>query len=491
MNYSNRYSLLLASGLCALLATTTTAQPTGETPAGPAPSRQNNQPPRAIDPQTDAVLMRINAVLSPTAEQFTTITARYTKLRDEQRAIVREIMQRTRDGVGAGAAGEGNRPAPLSPELRTKVQAEIKEKTESLSAAFLTDVKATLTDGQKPKFDALAKELDLAPALPLLGQRGGRDGPPGGPPGGPNAARDSKPFDLKNSVKIEEKDGFRIITSNGIPDHEPGRFPNSGNPNAISEQKQVLRVTLTPKANEKPTPGRMEAVGVALNGVLFDPGTAENWNNDPRSGWRQEAISVLTAAGAKMGIDTSNAHVQPTGSYHYHALPTGLVKRLAAEKGTKVGETMILLGWAADGFPIYDFHGYSKADDAKSPIKELHSSYKLKAGNRPDDKATPPGPGGTWDGSYTKDFEYIAGSGDLDECNGRTGVTPEFPNGTYYYVITGEFPFISRMYKGTPDASFAKGPPGGRQGGGQGGQGGNPGGQRRGPGGGPGGPGGN
>ena len=49
----------------------------------------------------------------------------------------------------------------------------------------------------------------------------------------------------------------------------------------------------------------------------------------------------------------------------------------------------------------------------------------------------------------TQDYEYVAGSGDLDECNGRVGVTPEFPNGTYHYYITDTFPFIQRCVKGT------------------------------------------
>ena len=51
-------------------------------------------------------------------------------------------------------------------------------------------------------------------------------------------------------------------------------------------------------------------------------------------------------------------------------------------------------------------------------------------------------------GAFTQDFEYIEGFGDLDECNGREGVTPEFPEGIYYYVVTDDFPFFSRCLKG-------------------------------------------
>ena len=54
----------------------------------------------------------------------------------------------------------------------------------------------------------------------------------------------------------------------------------------------------------------------------------------------------------------------------------------------------------------------------------------------------PVAPAGAYDGTFVQDYEYRAGTGELDECNGRQGVTPEFPNGTYYYVLTDAFPFI-------------------------------------------------
>ena len=63
------------------------------------------------------------------------------------------------------------------------------------------------------------------------------------------------------------------------------------------------------------------------------------------------------------------------------------------------------------------------------------------------------GPGGKYDGTFTADFEFVQGSGDLDATNGRFEVTPEFPQGTYAYHITDEFPFIPRSWHGTPDAS--------------------------------------
>jgi hypothetical protein len=244
-------------------------------------------------------------------------------------------------------------------------------------------------------------------------------------------------------------------------------------------------VTLTPKVNDKPTSIRHNLFGVALNGVPFDPGTAEFWNNDRRSIWNYEA---LTGA-MDLGIDQNKAHVQPGGVYHYHGIPAGLVDILSKDANTPRGaakRSMMLIGYAADGFPIYGPIAHAKAEDENSPLRAMKSSYKLKQGERPGGDR---GPGGKHDGKFTADFEYVKGAGDLDECNGRLGVTPEYPEGTYYYVLTDDFPFIPRYWRGTPDDSFMKrGGPGGP--GGQGGPGGGPGGGggRRRPPGGPGDP---
>ena len=52
-------------------------------------------------------------------------------------------------------------------------------------------------------------------------------------------------------------------------------------------------------------------------------------------------------------------------------------------------------------------------------------------------------------GTFQQDYAYVVGSGDLEECNGRTDVTPEFPVGIYHYNATDSFPFFQRCVKGT------------------------------------------
>ena len=118
-----------------------------------------------------------------------------------------------------------------------------------------------------------------------------------------------------------------------------------------------------------------------------------------------------------------------------------------------------LIGWAADGFPIYAVYGYSDPNDSKSKVQKLSSSYQLKTGSRPGGDA----PAGIYDGTFVRDYEYVPESGDLDECNGCQTVTPEFPNGTYAYFLTEQWPVIPRFWKGTPSQDFQRGRAGGGQ----------------------------
>ena len=254
------------------------------------------------------------------------------------------------------------------------------------------------------------------------------------------------------NVRFAIEGEYRLISADGLPDHETGRFPSRSNPNRISAQHYELRVPARPQIAARITALRMQSFGFAINGVPFDPGAAEFWNNDRN--WQYEAMS----GALPLGLDQSNAHVQPSGAYHYHGLPTALLARFAG------ATTPVLVGWAADGFPIYGPYGYVDANNRNSPLTKLRASWRIKSGTRNG------GPGGAYDGAFVQDYEYSAGLGQLDECNGRSGVTPEFPNGSYHYVLTDSFPFIPRCFRGTPDTSFVRGPPmGGNPGGSPGG----------------------
>jgi hypothetical protein len=248
------------------------------------------------------------------------------------------------------------------------------------------------------------------------------------------------------------KEELRSLVANGIPDHIVGTFPNANNPTAISEQSVAVDFPLFPIiSNEAGTP--TQVVAYAINGVKFEVGTAGTCTDagdcspiGNGGAWSMEAVGESSF---DFGNDDSNGHVQPTGTYHYHGMPEGLLTRLGQ------GASPTLVGFAVDGFPIYARYGYTTADDASSDVVVLDGSYQLKSSpdtGRPGTAIYPMG-------AFTQDWEYVAGSGDLDECNGRVGVTPEFPNGIYHYYLTDTFPFGQRCVKGDAIGGGGTGPP--------------------------------
>ena len=253
----------------------------------------------------------------------------------------------------------------------------------------------------------------------------------------------------------------RILSGNGIPNHEVGTFPNANCPNTISEQNVNQTFTLCPilvSDTGAPAGGPAGAIAYAINSVKFDPATAGRCDDDGvcslAQGQGQWNIEALGHETFDFGDDMNHAHVQPTGAYHYHGIPELLIDLLGDD------QSMILVGWASDGFPVYARYGYSDADDLNSDVISLQPSWRLKTEpdeGRPDTLTAlegGPGQGTSYPnipipmGAFTQDFEYEEGYGDLDECNGRIGVTPEFPDGIYYYMVTDEFPFFSRCLKG-------------------------------------------
>ncbi|MDF1826135.1 MAG: YHYH protein [Verrucomicrobiales bacterium] len=293
---------------------------------------------------------------------------------------------------------------------------------------------------------------------------------PGGPPNGMQPPRDGRgapgsgrqhtateaaPLDLvpateeppaRTEVEIRKRGRKRSIESNGMPNHLIGEFPNPGNPNVVAEQDFDIEIPSRPEVAEEVTwlqgnlaKREFKVFGITLDGVFFEPGAGEFWMGRPSGEWNYEALG----GAVPLGLDTNYAHVQPGGKYHYHGMPTGLMKRLGYEKG----DHSPLIGWAADGFPIYAVYGYEDAENAGSGVVEMKTSFRLKEGSRPggDDA-----PGGEYDGAFFADYEYVPGLGTLDECNGRFCVTPEFPDGTYAYFLTTEWPVVPRALRGTP-----------------------------------------
>jgi len=260
-------------------------------------------------------------------------------------------------------------------------------------------------------------------------------------------------------ILLDAKDKYSIRAL-GIPSHPTGQFPNDNCPGSIVGSAVTYQITKTPKKAKVITALNGWLFGVAVNGVCMDPTGPSYYKNGVESPFRFEVLSALGKPA--LGIDFSNAHVQRSGEYHYHGLPIALLSALQiARAKANVKSGMVLLGFAADGFPIYAPQVHEDPHNLNSPLIEISSSFHLKTGERPKTDLSPGGHYETNGGTFVEDWEYRPSNnpGALDECNGREGVTPEFPAGTYYYVLTNDFPFIPRFYRGTPDASFAHGLP--------------------------------
>jgi hypothetical protein len=243
--------------------------------------------------------------------------------------------------------------------------------------------------------------------------------------------------------QIDKEKGVRKISINGIASHAVGIFPNRGNPNHIQEHKMSVQIPLYPKLAATKTRGQGYDTGILFSGVSLEPFTAEFFIGKNGQINRKWNITTLTTT-EDLGLDCNNAHVQPTGRYHYHGTPSAYLADLEDD-----GSKMIKLGYASDGFPIYYKYGY----DENGQLVSHESGYRLKAGQRPGDGIT--APDGYYNGRYFNDYEYVKGYSPLDECNGRWGKTPESDN-EYYYIITDNFPSVPICFSGTPSEEMRK-----------------------------------
>lgn len=245
-------------------------------------------------------------------------------------------------------------------------------------------------------------------------------------------------------VEVNISNGVRTITSNAIANHETWEFPNAGNPNEITEQDKTWQLTTTPTYVWNETWAREN--GVAYNGVKYELQTAESVSCESGEVYRIEAIQTAF----NLGLDDNNAHVQPTGEYHYHGVADVLMNTLE-------WDDVVHVGYANDGFPIM----YSK-------LGTYTPSFSLSTDEREGISCTYRGAdvvvqGTSADGTYGEDYDYIEGLGNLDACNGT------YLDGEYVYFVTEDFPFGPRCLNGEVSGGqwgpqWGQGGPGGQQG---------------------------
>ncbi len=257
-----------------------------------------------------------------------------------------------------------------------------------------------------------------------------------------------------------------------------GKWTNPGNPVTQTFTHRFPRTPIVPTT--KAISPKVGEIGVLINGiVIYGIGDAKSWSGTTNADRQQGGLGIWNLeVGKGEGVSLDNtlgAHPQQQGVYHTHVAPFKLWNRLPTTQHSPI------VGWAFDGHPIYGPYGYSTAMDATSGITRMKTGYSLR--NITTRTAYPAIPGGgsttsqagpavstTYPiGTYCEDWEWLsANGGDLDEHNGRTCVTPEFPGGTYAYFTTIDaagvpvFPYyVGVYYHAQPDAgNFPQGPAG-------------------------------
>ena len=153
-----------------------------------------------------------------------------------------------------------------------------------------------------------------------------------------------------SSVWLRIDGNVIVVSTTDVPDHNSPYFgagnakyeaPQAGmvqNPNAISAQAYVFRIPITPAVAGTAADTPMDAIGVALNGVVF---------------FNQYAAGRTALGPELISMDRFNGHPAPRNNYHYHIEPAFLT----AASNSK------LLGFILDGYPIYG----TKETDRSTP----------------------------------------------------------------------------------------------------------------------------
>jgi hypothetical protein len=248
-------------------------------------------------------------------------------------------------------------------------------------------------------------------------------------------------------LKISLNNDQCIFSTNAIPNHDFNDGDRTFR-NPVSEQDITYTIPQSPVVNNELTQLSLRTDNaVFLNGVKLDLLAAGCFGvgdgfigcGNTEQPFRYDPMSPLNS----FGTDSHNAHTQPDGTYHYHGNPLAMFTA-----NNKVASPVI--GFAADGFPIYG----SYFDD-NGTIRKVKSSYILKDNGGPRVDVVFAGktysPGGNYDGKFVDDYQYdTSAGGDLDECNGM------IVDGHYAYFVTDTYPWVLNCFKGVPDSSFNK-----------------------------------
>jgi arylsulfatase A-like enzyme len=304
------------------------------------------------------------------------------------------------------------------------------------------------------------------------------------------------------------------IRTTGLGSHIMGPWYNNTAktnlfPNYPANRAVIYRIPRNPGTPSNKSLTGLGAIGYFVDGVaMFDNRDAFSYSNSnnadatPQSSYSGDGIWNRDAyVNESVTFDAGNAH-QAGSNYHYHANPPALRYQLGdqinydsathtyTENSTNPTHSPII-GWVADGYPIYGPYGYSDPDDTSSTVRRMVSGYQKRDGSNgstnlnatgrttlPTWAASAQGRATTLStnqygpdvsttsilGRYIEDYVYMGNLGfthgtdfDLDLYNGRFCKTPDYPEGTYAYFVSIEadgtplFPYnMGRWYYGNP-----------------------------------------
>ena len=219
------------------------------------------------------------------------------------------------------------------------------------------------------------------------------------------------------TIKIAYSDGSINFQPDGIPNHERDEYyavPDAGVvvPDANSahvmkdptkEQSYSFDIPTVPEYSSTVTKANLGSIGVMISGaVLYNPYEGDGSTVAMASNFTITDSNGITAS----FVDKCAGHPTPdVGAYHYHGLPDCVTSKVDKEEGASH-----IIGVALDGFLIYG------ANDIKGKPVDVKK---------------------------------------LDECNGISSPTPEFPSGIYHYVLPGTNDATSsiRCFHGKVDTS--------------------------------------
>jgi len=205
---------------------------------------------------------------------------------------------------------------------------------------------------------------------------------------------------------VNADDRFVYVESAGLSLHSFGALEANQYDPPLGPRTLTFRLPRVPRKAEKPVSAPPGIVGVFVTGVpIYNPIGTNSYQN--QNLWHQDAVAASQGQKPEAGFRSS------------------------------------VIGFALDGYPIRAVAG-------------MRSSYRLrqitKRTQLPDGTVLTPGQEGPDLGPgfplgyFAEDYEYVPGSGDLDQFNGAA------VNGEYSYYMTSTWPYLvgSRYYGEAP-----------------------------------------